>query len=84
MVTALSGETIDIRVDTICLHGDGAHALEFAVALRSAFAENRIDVQAFDVENTPKSPLFDDLFSVLLHQTRNGLWSCVGKCKELP
>jgi 5-oxoprolinase (ATP-hydrolysing) subunit A len=45
-VTALSGETIDIRVDTICLHGDGAHALEFAVALRSAFAENSIDVLA--------------------------------------
>ena len=45
-VTALSGEAIDIRVDTICLHGDGANALEFAVALRSAFAENSINVQA--------------------------------------
>lgn len=45
-VTTLSGETIGIRVDTICLHGDGAHALEFAAALRSAFAENSIDVRA--------------------------------------
>ena len=45
-VTSLLGQTINIKADTICLHGDGAQALEFAVALRSAFAENNIDVQA--------------------------------------
>ena len=45
-VTSLMGQTINIKADTICLHGDGAQALEFAVALRSAFAENNIDVQA--------------------------------------
>jgi UPF0271 protein len=45
-VTSLTGQTIDITADTICLHGDGAHALEFAVALRSAFAENDVEVRA--------------------------------------
>lgn len=29
-VTAVSGEKIPIRADTVCLHGDGSHALEFA------------------------------------------------------
>jgi UPF0271 protein len=43
-VTALSGETIQIKAETICLHGDGEHALEFAVAIRNAFAERGIGV----------------------------------------
>lgn len=29
-VTTLTGEIIPIQADTICIHGDGAHALEFA------------------------------------------------------
>jgi 5-oxoprolinase (ATP-hydrolysing) subunit A len=33
-VQAISGEIIPIHVDTICLHGDGPHALEFAKAIR--------------------------------------------------
>jgi UPF0271 protein len=36
-VTALSGEEIDCNVTTICLHGDGVHALTFAKALREEF-----------------------------------------------
>ncbi len=31
---AISGEIIPLRIDTICLHGDGPHALEFAKAIR--------------------------------------------------
>lgn len=46
-VTSLTGQTIDIKADTICLHGDGAHALEFAAAIRWAFAENDVEVRAF-------------------------------------
>lgn len=34
-VTSLDGPTIPVRADTICLHGDGAHALEWAHALRN-------------------------------------------------
>jgi UPF0271 protein len=43
-VTAVTGEDITITADTICLHGDGAHAVEFAKAIRSAFAHHSIDV----------------------------------------
>jgi UPF0271 protein len=45
-VTTLDGSEIPITAETICLHGDGAHALEFAVALRKAFAENGIEVRS--------------------------------------
>lgn len=45
-VAALTGEVLPIRADTICLHGDGENALEFAIALRSAFADNGIEVRA--------------------------------------
>ena len=33
-VQALSGEIISLRIDTICLHGDGPHALAFAQVIR--------------------------------------------------
>jgi UPF0271 protein len=35
-VTARSGETIPIRAETICIHGDGPHAVRFARAIREA------------------------------------------------
>jgi UPF0271 protein len=35
-VTATTGETIPIRAETICIHGDGQHALEFARAIHMA------------------------------------------------
>jgi UPF0271 protein len=34
-----------IKADTICIHGDGAHALEFAVKIRYALNEAGINVQ---------------------------------------
>jgi len=39
------GET-DVRADTICLHGDGAHAAEWAKAIRTALEHNGVVVQA--------------------------------------
>ncbi|MBI3145032.1 MAG: 5-oxoprolinase subunit PxpA [Pseudogulbenkiania sp.] len=33
-VTALDGSTVTLRADTVCLHGDGAHAVAFARLLR--------------------------------------------------
>ncbi|MDO3411554.1 5-oxoprolinase subunit PxpA [Saccharibacillus sp. CPCC 101409] len=35
-VTTPEGEDVPLRADTICLHGDGAHALEFARRIRGA------------------------------------------------
>ena len=35
-VTCISGKEISIVADTICIHGDGEHAVEFAKAIRNA------------------------------------------------
>jgi len=37
IVTPVDGDDIHIKVDTICIHGDGPHAAEFAHRLRSGF-----------------------------------------------
>ena len=43
-VTAYTGEDIPVVAHSVCVHGDGARALGFVQALRSAFAENGIAV----------------------------------------
>ncbi|AVP37202.1 LamB/YcsF family protein [Staphylococcus felis] len=43
-VTAISGEDIDISADTICVHGDGAHALEFVEQIRKRLSEVNVDI----------------------------------------
>jgi len=43
-VRAVDGTDVVMRADTICLHGDGPHAVEFAQRLRAAFAKAQIDV----------------------------------------
>jgi UPF0271 protein len=45
-VTSLSGKRVPVAADTICLHGDQPGAVEFALALRKAFAERSITVAA--------------------------------------
>jgi 5-oxoprolinase (ATP-hydrolysing) subunit A len=45
-VRAVTGEDIGIQADTICIHGDGAHAAEFARDLRTAFLEAGVTVAA--------------------------------------
>jgi UPF0271 protein len=45
-VTPVDGPDIDIKVDTICIHGDGPHAAEFAQRLRNAFESEGITVQS--------------------------------------
>lgn len=45
-VTSVEGITIPIQADSICLHGDGAHAVEFAEKIRVALAEREIQVLA--------------------------------------
>lgn len=44
-VRAVDGQDIAIRVDTICIHGDGAHAAEFARRLRGGFEADGIAVR---------------------------------------
>lgn len=44
-VQAVTGETVRLRADTVCLHGDGPHALAFARALRAALTAAGVDVR---------------------------------------
>jgi UPF0271 protein len=45
-VKATDGERIRIDADTICVHGDGEHALEFARAIRKALEQHGIAIAA--------------------------------------
>jgi UPF0271 protein len=42
MIKTTSGTLISMPVKTICIHGDGQHAVEFAKALNQAFKINNI------------------------------------------
>jgi UPF0271 protein len=44
-VTATTGETLSIKADTLCIHGDGEHAVEFAAALHQAFEDLAITIR---------------------------------------
>lgn len=43
-VKSLNGEWVNVNADTVCLHGDGAHAMAFAAQLRQAFKQQHIQV----------------------------------------
>jgi UPF0271 protein len=46
-VRATDGTDVAIRADTLCLHGDGAHAVEFAQRIRAGFAQAGVAVRRF-------------------------------------
>lgn len=45
-VTTLDGHSLQLAVDTVCLHGDGAHALQLARLLRDTLRQRGIGVTA--------------------------------------
>jgi len=45
-VTTLSGEKISIKAETVCIHGDGENALEFAKEIRQRLIQARIDIHS--------------------------------------
>lgn len=45
-VVAIDGSVVPINAQTICLHGDGTHALSFARLIRQRLSEEQISVQA--------------------------------------
>jgi UPF0271 protein len=45
-VQAVSGDWVSINAQTVCLHGDGAHALAFAKRIRGALETAGIEVRA--------------------------------------
>jgi 5-oxoprolinase (ATP-hydrolysing) subunit A len=44
-VRSLQGTDVDIQSDTVCIHGDGPHALSFAQHLRTTLLKSSITVQ---------------------------------------
>ena len=44
-VTSTSGKIIPVVADTICLHGDGKHALAFCNAIIQSIKTNKIDIK---------------------------------------
>jgi UPF0271 protein len=45
-VTAIDGSTVPLNAQTVCLHGDGAHALAFARRIRDRLQQEGIAVRA--------------------------------------
>lgn len=45
-VKASDNTIVDIEADTICIHGDGTHAVEFAKAIHHGFTKNNIHLKA--------------------------------------
>jgi UPF0271 protein len=46
IVVSREGVAVPVQADTVCLHGDGEHALAFARSLREAFRQQNIQVSA--------------------------------------
>lgn len=44
-VLSLSGEVVPIRAETVCIHGDGAHAVDFAQRIRQTLKNNGIEIK---------------------------------------
>ena len=45
-VVSKNGKKIDLKADTICVHGDGAHALDFVTQIRKKLTKEGIDIQS--------------------------------------
>lgn len=46
VVTAVTGEEIEVEADTLCIHGDGLHALQFAKEVKAALTASGVVVGA--------------------------------------
>jgi UPF0271 protein len=45
MVTSVTGNNIPVRAETVCLHGDGAHAVSFAQKFFSMLKQHNIEIR---------------------------------------
>jgi UPF0271 protein len=45
-VTSINGKRVPIVAETVCIHGDGEHAVEFAKAIHSALTKEGIEIRA--------------------------------------
>ncbi len=47
-VIAVTGEIVAVKADTICIHGDGEHAVEFARNINDRLLANNIKIQGLN------------------------------------
>ena len=47
VVHATDGTNVRVKADTVCVHGDGPHAVAFARRLRKELAAAGIELKAF-------------------------------------
>lgn len=45
-VTSITGKELDIKGDTLCVHGDGPKALAFVKRVREAFEREGIEIKS--------------------------------------
>ena len=45
-VTATDGETVQLRAETVCIHGDGTHALDFAKTINARLKANGVKIES--------------------------------------
>jgi UPF0271 protein len=45
-VTSITGKKVPIVAETICIHGDGEHAVEFAKAIHAALKKEGIEIKS--------------------------------------
>jgi len=43
-VTTYSGNELELKIDSICVHGDNAHALEFVRTIRDRLSKEGIEI----------------------------------------
>jgi UPF0271 protein len=46
-VVSIQGDIIDLKVDTICIHGDGPNAIAFSAAIFEALKTNHIEIKKY-------------------------------------
>jgi 5-oxoprolinase (ATP-hydrolysing) subunit A len=44
-VIAVSGKQVPVKAETVCIHGDGAHALSFAKAIVTILTQNNVSIK---------------------------------------
>ena len=47
VVVAVDGTAVDVRVDSVCVHGDTPGAVELARAVRTALEASGLEIAAF-------------------------------------
>ena len=50
-VTSITGKTVSVRADTICVHGDNPKAVEFVRQIRAELEKNGVQIAPPDIRN---------------------------------